>query len=1115
MTVSGVLIVLAPLVMGVDYKPRDESENKQDILLKLSADINKVDHSIEVTKELIKNSPDAPYLADLNYRLAELHVERSRYVYARLMEQRPDGDSNISGEQALEVQISKRLAIETYTRILNEFPEYMDNDQIRFFRAHEHRELGEFDTMLNEYKGLIAKYPRSKWSIEARLILGDHHFDKGSVDDAEPFYKEILELSESHVHDMARYKLGWIRINQERFSEALRYFEDAVKSKRKKERGAVGDARSLDVKRESMMAMTWPYSEVRKAYEAPSYFRRLAESKTLYVAVLKKLANRYFVKTEYANASLLYREVVRLSASVDENIEYIQRTYEAVRNMSRKNSRRYANASADVAAMITNASRFQNHLGYGEEEKAQLLKDFEIRARDLATRLHVDSQKRRNTRSIRTAADAYRRYLSLYGTNKKSNSIRSNRASALFETKDFVEAGIQYEELALAMQEGDARRETIYKSILSYFNAIDADTLYRRKNPTKESLLDKLSAVRAREGLKQLGAYYVKKWPKDARVPNVKFNIAMMYYQQGQYEKSSELFTAFIETYPTHKDGVTAGNLALDSLNKMDDLDGLAKLAQRFVKNNNIRNTKFKKDALRIAEAARKRNVEMTVISTNEGDFTETMLAEWEKHKGTAEGEEFLYTGFVKFKNESNVAGVFDFGGRMIGAYPKSARLVDVFATMGAFAARAADFERAAVLFEEFYKRFPTNKSAVNLLASAANFRMFLGDFPNAMKDFEVLRTRGSPSQQRNAYLKMMRAYRESRNWAALARAARSALKADRNWLYASFSLGLALANQNETVSAQRELERASRLSPRNDEDREARGQVLFELGRLMQQRFEGIRAANAQVAEQAVQARLQLLEALEQTYVAAIQSGEGAWGIAALHEIARAYQDFGSFLTNLPAPAGMSAAERRQYSEALAQQGQVYTTKALDTQKACKAKAIELKVFTPFAAGCLAETLEPVQRVAPTRHRRPTRDASTEKRFQQLRQRLVKTPENIEVLNELARQAVATQDFHLAKLTLSKALEVDSGNGVAQNLMGVAQWSLGDPQGAYESFKQSRAAGVREAATNQAALFKQYGYENAARQALQAGGGGAGLELDAPDVHPAVRTMLREVGGS
>ncbi|MEZ4273263.1 MAG: tetratricopeptide repeat protein [Myxococcota bacterium] len=373
MMAAGWVAAMSVLLAGAgfdDFKSVDAAKASEALVLKLSTDINKVDHSIEVTKELIKNSPDAPYLADLYYRLAELHVERSRYVFARLMELRPEGsESSLAGEKALEVQISKRLAIETYDKILTEYPNYDKNDEIMFFKGHEYRELGEFDEMLKDYETLISKYPKSPWAIEARLIIGDHHFDKSEFDAAEAKYQGILDLPESHLHDMARYKLAWIRINQERFADSLKLFELAVKSKRKDRRGAVGDAHSLDVKREALTAMVWPFSEVRKAHEAPEYFRKLADSKTLYVEVLKKLANRYFVKTEYGSAALLYREVVRLSANLGENVEYIQRIYESIRSMSAKNPKRYANAAIDVRAMVDNAARFQNDYRYSDERR--------------------------------------------------------------------------------------------------------------------------------------------------------------------------------------------------------------------------------------------------------------------------------------------------------------------------------------------------------------------------------------------------------------------------------------------------------------------------------------------------------------------------------------------------------------------------------------------------------------------------------------------------------------------------------------------------------------------------------------------------------------------------
>ncbi|MEO0812076.1 MAG: tetratricopeptide repeat protein, partial [Myxococcota bacterium] len=409
-----VITACAPLLMAFGPQGFDEAEKKEDLIAKLASDLNKVDHSITVTKDLIQRSPDAPYLADLYFRLAELYVEKSRYTFARIMEQQTAGDRVLSGEQSLEVTLNKRLAIETYDKVLGSFPEYVNNDQIRFFKAHEFRELGQWEEMLKQYGELIEKFPKSPWSMEARLIIGDYYFDKNEFEPAEEQYSAILKEPESHIHDMARYKIGWIRINEEKWKDALRLFRNAVASRRKTRKAAVGDASGIDVKREAMLAMTWPYSEIAKPADAPKFFRDLADSKTVYVTTLKKLANRYWIKTQYPAAATLYREIVQYSSDIGENIEYIQRIYESVRNMSERNPARYANAATDVDAIVSNVARFQNHITFSEEDKGRLIKDFEIRARDLATRLQLDAQKRKDTKSLRTAAEAYRKYLSLF-----------------------------------------------------------------------------------------------------------------------------------------------------------------------------------------------------------------------------------------------------------------------------------------------------------------------------------------------------------------------------------------------------------------------------------------------------------------------------------------------------------------------------------------------------------------------------------------------------------------------------------------------------------------------------------------------------------------------------
>src|SRR6185295_9651539 len=67
-----------------------KAKEKEEMINRLQRDIFKVDRSIGETNKLIAKSRNAPYLPDLQFRLAELYVEKSRYVYYLQAEIRPD-----------------------------------------------------------------------------------------------------------------------------------------------------------------------------------------------------------------------------------------------------------------------------------------------------------------------------------------------------------------------------------------------------------------------------------------------------------------------------------------------------------------------------------------------------------------------------------------------------------------------------------------------------------------------------------------------------------------------------------------------------------------------------------------------------------------------------------------------------------------------------------------------------------------------------------------------------------------------------------------------------------------------------------------------------------------
>src|SRR5438105_4467783 len=101
-----------------------KAKEKEELINKLQRDIFKVDRSIGETNKLIAKSRNAPYLPDLQFRLAELYVEKSRYTYYYQAETRAD---NAKGAiVSPETKLYKEKAVQIYNRILRENVDFHD-----------------------------------------------------------------------------------------------------------------------------------------------------------------------------------------------------------------------------------------------------------------------------------------------------------------------------------------------------------------------------------------------------------------------------------------------------------------------------------------------------------------------------------------------------------------------------------------------------------------------------------------------------------------------------------------------------------------------------------------------------------------------------------------------------------------------------------------------------------------------------------------------------------------------------------------------------------------------------------------------------------------------------
>jgi len=1113
---------------------RNTQVRKDEFLNQLKRDISKIDKSIAITKDLVARSKGEKYLADLHFRLAELYVAKSRLLYFKVLEEAGLDDKR--SITAPEARLLKGQAIRTYRRVLAEFPEYPDNDKIRFYIAHELRELGEFDQMIKEYLLLVEAFPKSEFCLEAWLVLGDYYFDKGDLDNAEANYKKIIATPESYVHNLARYKLAWCYVNREKCKEAVELFEKVVITEQVEANKALQiDAhKGMNVKREALVDSAFCYTEVKKPQDAVPYFRRLASSRQDYTAAIEKLARRYSIKGDPGASAALYREAMSVSNDVEHNMELAFKIYEMVQQSKKRDD-----SDKDVELLIHAAARYRYSWRGTDDEKKQALEDVELITRDLATKLQLEAQQKENAKMHAKAARAYKAYLSLFGDTPNARDMMWNFAEALFASNQFVEAGQTYEKLTRnyememaggpkeaapppakkgaptapagkvpAVKRPDAakvaarvggsandqgeRKKAMYSAVISYFSAL-----------RKPAELSRLEQTLAREGIKTLGARFVSEFPKDEYAPQVKFNVARAYYEQGELGKSHDLFIAFVNEYPTHKDATAAANLALDSLGQQEKWLDVSKDARELAKIARLGDAQFKKDLMDMAGSADQAEIDKRTIEA-EGNVTAALKDIIKDKKGTDVAAKALYQAFAVAKDRRDIATMTQVGQEIITEYPDSEYTQIILPTLGEQSIQAGEFERGAAFYEEFARRFPKHKISPDLLVAAAELRIALGDRSSAMAAFEKLSREGDPARRAEFSMKRARVAYDARSWRATAEAAILAMEDREQGVPARALAGEALLRAGDEGGAARLLQDAVALAARGEggEPGKAAGsRAQFQLGELVRREFETIKFGAGDDSA-VLQARFDKLAQLEQLYASAISMGDAGAAIGSLYRLNEIYRTTAEMLDGAPIPAGFGEADQKAYKAALAERSTPMRTQADEYLKACKEKATQLHVFTPFARACLAGGTVPSELPPPV-----ARNAVEIPNALELRNKLRGNPKDVVSLVELGKRTLAVGDFYGARVIFSRAEELNENSAEIQNALGVAEYGTGNPQNAYFAFQKAVKldSGFALAHHNLAILHAEYGDTAKAAQEKNAAGGSP----------PSSPEIIRPTGGN
>ena len=1064
------------LVLALSQAPNSQLENplvtkareKQELIEKLRRDIFKVDRSIGETDKLIARSRNAPYLPDLQFRLAELYVEKSRYVYYLQAETRPEG---IKGAMVSpETKLLKQKAIQIYTRVLREFPDFKDADKLTFYLAHEQRELGEFDAMLKTQGDLIKKYPSSPLRLDAEQILGDYWFDKADLKQAEDHYRAILDAPPSPVHDLARYKMGWIRINQANHAEAVTFFEAAAASA---PLPGVDVAKALSVKREALLDLVYSYTEARPAKGAIQYFEKLSDSRATFSLALDKLGNRYFIKQQYEFAIPALRKLLEIQPDPELEVERVEKLYDSIKAAKGKVQPK----AEDVAYLVRAAVQIKTDPARDEVSRKKVLVELEEMARDLSTAVHVQAQKKEDRALYLEAAASYEQYLALFRPKQFATVMMQNRADALFAAKRFPEAARQFEELARYLdsakagakkdEKADPNKLDVTKdkepekkeaakpasakdaksaAVASVSNTAGSKTIggemkthdealygallshYSALKPGEVERLNAFEVADARQALKLLGAQYLGRYPKSEHALEVKFNIARAYYEDGDYKKSAELFKEFALNHSDHKDAPVAGNLAFDSLRQLNDFKAIDEYGKAFLAANLP--AAFKGDVQKILTQTKSEALGELALKSSEatGDVITGLLQVADENKGQEIGEKALYGAFAAAREKRDLRREREIGDRLIKEYAKSQYISDVMLTLGRHAAEAGRFQDAAAYFEQMGRQFAGDSTGLDSMLASARLRTAMGDFPGAVK---VLETTIEQAGARKAEVLVLLAqtYMKMKAPAKARATAEQALKADKvNATAASIVAEVAANNPGERLEPLIAMMTTITNSPNGAGEDTAKG--LWHVGDMLYRQFKAIPSDK-------IEEKVAALQQMQGVFQQAASMGSAEWAVASLWRIGNGLQNIADSVEATPAPAGLKPAEIEQFRAAVKAQVDPLKANAETTFQTCVNRAESLEVFSPAAIGCRKKVDEAS---SPLKGPPAERQVNVEEL-----QKKAELTQNAAEFEALGLAYLGAGQVNNAILNLNRAIEIEDTRASAHSALGFSFLLAGD----------------------------------------------------------------------
>ncbi len=624
-----------PSKPGADNKPKDPSfgqgtavrddrkarlQSRQKALL--VTEIAKLEQLFGTTS---KNSPDRPQLAR---RLAEDYVELESSAFRDKTQAEIDRDAlkkkdpaaagkkqATANEAAKILTSARKKAVDYYTLVVNDYPQYPALDEVLYYLAYEYEQASDNANARRVYYDLIKKRPDSKYIPNAYLAFGELFFNEAQGDPtkwdlAAQAYQEVIKYppeKNNKVYGYAWYKLAYVYWNQGEYDKSMNGFKKTIDYGTNYSQ--VPNASKLaDAARRDIIPVYALRGNPRAAF---GFFHPISgdsggNDKTY--KMMDDLGQNYLDTGHYPEAIDLYKDLMNRDRGGSRACNYQVHISEATMAMKSGNK-------DFIVQELGNQLKAYNEFksgGQSAEVKHECASKTAALITETAMAWHIEavgSNQQRGTGDPKTMALAAQLYQKVadtwdakeYGTFEFPRlvkddwpsiyKIKYNMADLLYFQKDWAKCGPAFDSVVAENPTSPDAAEAAYASVLCYQNIYDAnhpkdsakkgynlgpgaDAAQKKKiEEEKEKLKPKEMTENQKGMVTAFNRYicYIKPDKNDQKgqdqLVEVKYARARTYFETLHWEEAGQAFREIALEHSDKDVGIYAAQLYLEAVN--------------------------------------------------------------------------------------------------------------------------------------------------------------------------------------------------------------------------------------------------------------------------------------------------------------------------------------------------------------------------------------------------------------------------------------------------------------------------------------------------------------------------------------------------------------------